>query len=166
MNWQEAYLAQARSDWTTYRILQQHADVGAHDELHYLQMASEKLAKAALLASGVELAEVRTTHRVVVKCLRVLRHCGPLQRAYGLDNDAWRQMLGSLAPAADSIELLCPALAGSGPNTEYPWSTVDGGEAIAPCRHAWRPDPRQNRRTIRLLALLDLLLRDFERLFG
>jgi len=43
--WSEAFLAQAKSDWQIYEHLEKTSFSKCH-ALHYLQMATEKLAKA------------------------------------------------------------------------------------------------------------------------
>ncbi len=49
--WYNGYLEQARSDWKAYNILQV-APISNCHALHYLQMTTEKLGKALLLAYG------------------------------------------------------------------------------------------------------------------
>ena len=44
-DWAIAYASQARSDWELYETLQERGEPRCH-QLHYLQMASEKIAKA------------------------------------------------------------------------------------------------------------------------
>lgn len=60
MTEQEAFLAQASSDYEVFRILLDfdRADVPACHPLHYLQMSTEKLAKAAMLALGQPLEKL------------------------------------------------------------------------------------------------------------
>jgi hypothetical protein len=61
--WHDGYLEQARSDWDVYGTLSIGSVPDCH-ALHYLQMATEKLSKALLLAGGTDTEAVRRTRRV------------------------------------------------------------------------------------------------------
>jgi hypothetical protein len=50
--WQLAFLKQARSDWETYQRIDDPVWPTCH-RLHFLQMATEKLAKALLVAGDM-----------------------------------------------------------------------------------------------------------------
>lgn len=56
-DWAGAFLQQARSDWQAYQLIYRSTLPACHG-LHALQMASEKLGKAALLAGGMTANEV------------------------------------------------------------------------------------------------------------
>jgi hypothetical protein len=81
MDWHEAYLVQARSDYAVLRGLGlQNADY-CH-RLHYLQMASEKLAKAMLTAPGDDQA-APISHVMFVRMLQVLKGRPEIRRQMG-----------------------------------------------------------------------------------
>lgn len=48
MSWRTAYFVQAQSDYRVFREFRRRADIEICHKLHYLQMATEKLAKAFL----------------------------------------------------------------------------------------------------------------------
>ena len=52
--YERAFLAQARSDWNVYRLLSESREPSCH-ALHYLQMATEKLAKAYRMRESAKL---------------------------------------------------------------------------------------------------------------
>ena len=126
--WADAYYEQARSDWALFTELLARADVSPSHSLHYLQMATEKLAKAyrfrdtetavdTLLTSHVGFHQflnvflrspvMRLEYSGRTAQLERLRHdCGKLSRA-----------VEKLAPGVDRV--------GHPGNTEYPWSTGD-----------------------------------------
>ena len=60
-DWMNAFLQQARSDWQAYNLVD-HSTLPSCHAMHYLQMATEKLAKAALLAGGMKPEELRNSH--------------------------------------------------------------------------------------------------------
>ncbi len=125
MTWCEAYLLQARSDWQVYQILQQQPVEECHS-LHYLQMATEKLGKAFLIAGGNAPALVHTSHKAFVRFLQVAAYNPDLQRQLRMTRQQLRAHVRLLLPIADEIERLAPALAYGGPNAEYPWETPAG----------------------------------------
>jgi hypothetical protein len=46
MIWRTAYFMQAQNDYSVFREFKRRADIAMCQKLHYLQMATEKLAKA------------------------------------------------------------------------------------------------------------------------
>lgn len=91
--------------------------------LHYLQMSTEKLSKALLLSSrAMQLEDLRASHKVFVKFLRVAGLNQNVQRALGVRtlSDLHARLRG-LTPLAAEIERRSPQVAGNGPNSEYPW---------------------------------------------
>jgi hypothetical protein len=70
--WHDGYLEQARSDWDAYGTLSTSSLPDCH-VLHYLQMATEKLGKALLLAGGTDIEAVRRTHRAFTRFLFTAR---------------------------------------------------------------------------------------------
>ena len=121
---QELWWQQARSDHEAFEVLRSQGIAQCHD-LHYLQMVTEKLAKAYFWRSN---SPPPKSHSGFVQFLRFLgqiRHTKDRKRIANLfsfhrfiDFQKWaRQIL----PLAYSLERLAPDLARSGPNPEYPW---------------------------------------------
>ncbi|MBC8233028.1 hypothetical protein H8E77_26080 [bacterium] len=118
--WHNGYLEQARSDWDAYEALNSALVPDCHT-LHYLQMTTEKLSKAFLLAGGADLNVVRKTHRAFTRFLQIAMRNHGLQRELGITASQLRAHVHQLLPIAYEIERLAPALADGGPNAEYPW---------------------------------------------
>jgi hypothetical protein len=134
-SWREANFKQAKSDYEVAKILWTRPDVHRCHALHYLQMSTEKLARAFLAEE-----EPRWTHRGFVQFLRSLRR----EKENGWENlgkthlkmptrKAYQNFIDSLLPLAALIEELAPTLAGNSPNPEYPWRV--GDEILAPVEH-------------------------------
>jgi len=170
MTWSEAYLLQVRSDWQIYQTQQQ--PVSDCHSLHYLQMATEKLGKAFLIAGGNASASVhtslvsfarnsalasKTNHKAFVRFLQVAAHNPDLQRLLQMNRRQLRAYIRSLLPIADEIERLAPALARGGPNAEYPWETP--AETIHATATYRFPFSRQLRtpKGIKLLTLITII---------
>ena len=135
MTWADAYLEQARSDWNTRTLIAQNACASCH-ELHYLQMTTEKLGKAALLRVGSSPDNVGTTHKAFVGFLRVAAKNPSLRQSLQLDPRQLRAYVQGILPIANQIERLAPALAQHGPNVEYPWQT-HSGDVKVPASYAF-----------------------------
>jgi hypothetical protein len=162
--WAEAYLDQARSDWDARGIVSEGGCPACH-ELHYLQMATEKLGKAVLLKSGETLENVNTTHKAFVRFLRVAPKNPSLRQTLNLSARQLQAYVNNVLPIADQIERLAPKLACGGPNAEYPWETPHK-RIIAPASHGFhltsaltQPQGRK------LLNLVSVILNGFERFF-
>lgn len=122
--YQECWWRQAQSDLDVLTLLRRHSEPPSH-QLHYLQMMSEKIAKAYFWGHG---KPPRKTHAGFAKFIRLLGHA-----RQPVDRDRIASALG-FARFADfewwsrtsldlvySLERLAPALAQDGPNPEYPW---------------------------------------------
>jgi len=123
--WSEVFLAQAKSDWRVYEHLRQTPLPEGH-ALHYLQMATEKLAKAYLLADLSESQSIRLTHRALTRFLKLCARIQGLQGEMGMTPGQFRAHIQQLLPLAFEIEKLAPDLALGGPNPEYPWEMPKG----------------------------------------
>ena len=122
-SYQQLWWQQARSDHSALVLLRQDGADPCH-QLHYLQMVTEKLAKAYFLRSGDP--PVRK-HDVFVKFLRALGSIPQSKRqqvaeafAFGRFDD-FQNWIRTIVPLANELQNLAPALAGDGPNPEYPW---------------------------------------------
>jgi hypothetical protein len=121
---QELWWKQAHSDWRAYQVLRKTGGVDSCHELHFLQMAAEKISKAYLLRTF----QPKRSHAGFGKFLRLLiqsSNSGNLQRIARIHQfnyiQSFEQWIHSVRPLADDLEKLAPALAKDGPNPEYPW---------------------------------------------
>jgi len=157
--WARAYVEQARSDWDTGKVVTATKGCAACHWLHYLQMTTEKLGKAALLRSGGDLEAIKTSHKAFVRFLRVAARSPSLRQMLGYNVQQLKAYVDEVLPIAEGIERLAPALAQQGPNAEYPWETP-AGAIVAPASHNFSvlEDLRkpQGRKLLRLiLRVLD-----------
>jgi hypothetical protein len=125
---QRLFLKQARSNMAVFELLREALlrDAALHHchALHYLQMATELLGKAAAWRTG---PKEQLTHRALVSFFRTLVGNGKAQRQLGYEGKtaSWQHLLRKSEPLAERIEDLAPALAKDGPNPEYPWPPKD-----------------------------------------
>ena len=119
----DAFLAQAQSDLRVFSILieMNRESVSECHVLHYLQMASEKLAKAILIRNNIE---VNKSHVSPSKLPGRLKNRN-LASSLGYKNfRAYMAFLKRITPLMQDIEKLNPAVASANenmPNVEYPW---------------------------------------------
>lgn len=164
-DWMNAFLEQARSDWQAYRLVD-HSKLPPCHAIHYLQMSTEKLAKAALLAGGMKPNELNKSHLAFTKFLRVAFRNRNLRDEMGMSGAQLRMHFANVLPLADAIEKLAPALSSGGANTEYPWESPNG-IVHTPATHSF--DLTQDLsapKGVNLLKDVALMLRKFEMLFG
>ena len=110
MTEQQAFLIQASSDYRVFRILLNldRATVPACHALHYLQMSTEKLAKAAMKA--LERPTGKLTH-VAFSDMPYLLARTEIAKQLGWQNaKAFRQFLKKSAPIFRKIEELNPSV--------------------------------------------------------
>lgn len=155
---QRAFWDQACSDHATFRLLNGQDQPICH-RLHFLQMCAEKLAKAYFF--GTLTPPDLGSHAVIVKFLRAIASGSDIRPACGFDQRrTFETYVFSLLPAADALERLAPALAGDGPNTEYPWPRTN--PVIAPINYEfdiWRR--LQTNKGRMFLQFLEQLLNTF-----
>lgn len=130
----QAFRRQALSDWRTYQILvRQAADLC--QQLHYLQMACEKLCKAHQLAAGSKPQDVQSGHRSASKVLPAIIKQILSRQALGKISASEEQGINKRAKKfAREVELLAPAVDDGGrrpDNCEYPWK-YDSGDVFSP----------------------------------
>src|SRR5579863_5087681 len=132
MNWRDAFLRQARSENEIRRRLNERNVEYSH-RLHYLQMVTEKLAKAGLARPG-DVNPPKTSHNAFVRYLRTLKGQSTIRLQLGYTNRiAFGNFIDSILPQALKIEHLAPSAAGmSQPNSEYPWRDARTGDILAP----------------------------------
>jgi hypothetical protein len=116
---QRLFLIQAQSNFAVFSLLRKADAIPRSQALHYLQMATELLGKAYAWRNG----KPKQTHRSFVSFLKRLSTDRTAQKQLGYEgqNESWTHLLRKSRPLAESIEDLAPALAGEGPNPEYPW---------------------------------------------
>ncbi len=120
---QATWWRQARSDLDVLRLLRRNAVAPCH-QLHYLQMAGEKIAKAYFWRTGAPPAK---KHAGLVSFLKALGGTGGSRQALVAATFEFREFkqfqtwIRHVSPRAYDLEKLAPALAGDGPNPEYPW---------------------------------------------
>ena len=174
----DAFVAQARSDYRVFRLLLE-ADrqiVPECHPLHYLQMATEKLAKAAMSASDVE--HERYSHIAFSTLPRQLARRDVARKLGYPTFDAYRAFLRRTAPLFRRIDELNPSVgpagvgtgAGNSPNVEYPWLGRDelGSEAwVVPARFSFGIAGKATRRGdfLQVLRFVEALLHRFDTIF-
>jgi len=162
MTWAEAFILQARSDYAIFKSLGSSPDTPECHRLHYLQMATEKLAKyhACLGTTGAP----KKTHSALVSLLRQLPNMPQIRHSMGYSSNpaTFTTYIKSLLPVATVIEELAPV---GGDlhrlNAEYPW--VDGGGNLR-CPHTYTyPELRRMQpQYLKFLKLMDRLFLDAE----
>jgi len=164
-NWQKAFLNQARSDWNAY---QRTSDPRwpSCDRLHYLQMATEKLSKALLVAGDTKPQNLMGSHAAFVTFMRAASKNRKLHEVLGLKKTPLKLHFKKLLPLAHEVELLAPALARNNPNPEYPWEDPSG-KILAPVDYSFSLMDRlqESPQGLQLLKYTELFLQRFEELF-
>ncbi|MFO0808824.1 MAG: hypothetical protein U0746_09395 [Gemmataceae bacterium] len=150
---QRLFWAQARSDFAVYEYL---AEQPYCHRLHYLQMSSEKLAKAYVLHRRAQVA--MKSHKAFIAFWRTIADNDRVRMSLGYGRQQqWQEKLRSASDIAYAIQQLAPALAKDGPNPEYPWPHDD--PKYAPVEYAFPIEQRlessrQGQDFIRLLSRL------------
>lgn len=67
MSWARAFARQASSDFEAWEHLSRNSALPQCHQLHYLQMALEKAAKAHLIAAGSDPRAVQSSHAYIAK---------------------------------------------------------------------------------------------------
>jgi len=147
----EAFFEQAKSDFAMFESLQaQGALVAECHVLHYLQMATEKLAKAVAARTGIQVPARR--HDSFSRLAGALATRPDILSGFGYTraNEITR-FLSMAMPVFQQLENLNPALANekarkagrdweTEPNCEYPWwrQAASGEEDwLAPAAHTF-----------------------------
>jgi hypothetical protein len=164
MSWHEAFLEQAKSDWRTYEAIQR-LSLDACQILHYLQMATEKLGKAMLLAEGIDITKVRTSHKAFTRFLQMIARKPGVQNHLRMSARQLHVYIQSLLPLAVEFEKLAPALAKDGPNAEYPWTDPSGSIHVPASFPFFATSQLKGQAGRKLLNLIRLLLDRFYILF-
>ena len=121
--YQEVWWQQARADHDVLLLLRGQRAAPCH-QIHYLQMVTEKVAKARFWRAGTPPPR---SHAGFVQFLRSLGGVRATERQHVADVFEFRRFkdfqnfMRAVSPLAYSLERLAPALAQDGPNPEYPW---------------------------------------------
>ncbi|HET6384178.1 MAG TPA: hypothetical protein VFJ58_12365 [Armatimonadota bacterium] len=151
LDWRTAYLRQAQSDYDIYLQLLTAGAPRCH-QLHYLQMATEKLGKSYLCpASGDPPARI---HDAFVKFVKVSRARDDLRRIGAFARRAqYEAFINSLLSKAKEVEDLSPE-GPDHPNPEYPWKA--GGIVFSPLEYVFPTlDPKRDPRMLKLLQFVE-----------
>jgi hypothetical protein len=136
--WRVAYAKQALADLRAREQLLQNADIPDCQQLHFLQMACEKVCKAYLCGQGVNPELLQKSHAYISGPLPVIARQQFTQESGSVHTDrTW--VIGAIRALARKIELLAPAVndAGRQPaNCEYPWEGPNG-KIQAPCEYSF-----------------------------
>lgn len=163
MNLRAAFFKQAHSDYLMYRWLNQHQKERCH-QVHYLQMACEKLAKAILAQSANQMP--RVSHFTFTAGLKQLKQRVDIihQLQYSTKKEAFYRQIDSLLPLAEQIEKIVPESQARQPNPEYPWLSND--TVFSPLDYPFDEILSQRIQLTRLQRLLDNLFTECEHLFA
>lgn len=126
MTWEKAFLKQAMSDFSVYEEFKRGGKARCH-QLHYLQMAAEKLAKSFTCPPNN--TPPKPSHVALVKFLRACKKRPDVRRFLGFKDkrSAFDSFIDGLLPFAWKIEGLAPeGSAFKKPNPEYPWLNENG----------------------------------------
>ncbi len=167
MDWQAAFLKQARADFEIVELLQrQRSPVAACHLLHYLQMCLEKLAKGMEARPKLH-SPPKKVHKGGARFLQLMAKKSRVSDPFhvklerlGLSKSSGQSqaMINSLVPTAQALEQLAPALAGDGPNLEYPWLPPHAAEVSIPAKHNFITGALSQPNVIQLINLLRVLL--------
>lgn len=122
-SYQKVWWDQAKSDHDAFLLFRRQGVAQCHS-LHYLQMATEKIAKAYFWRSG---SPPPKDHAGFVQYLRFLGQTRQSDRerignlfSFTRFGD-FQKWIRAVLPMAYDLEHLAPTLAKDGPNPEYPW---------------------------------------------
>ena len=123
-SYQELWWQQAKSDYEAFELHRGSGSAQCHC-LHYLQMATEKIAKAYFWRSGSPPQRSHAGFAKFLKFLGQIKGEKDRERIAKLfpftrfsDFQKWKK---DVMPTVHELEHLAPALANDGPNPEYPW---------------------------------------------
>ncbi len=135
--------------------LLEHSDLPDCQQLHFLQMACEKLCKAYLCGHGSDPETLRSSHAYIGSTLPIIA-----RQQFAQD---WRKVrvdrtwvIQALRALARKIEMLAPAVNDGGrqpANCEYPWAGPDGVLRV-PAEHNFELDLLHEKAGRHLLKVL------------
>lgn len=163
-----AFATQGRSDWDVYKYLsaltkpsfpQCHA-------LHYLQMATEKIAKAYRIRdTAADVDDLVKHHTGFVEFVNQFFRCQTIREEFRGQDAALQSLQRNATTLAREIEKLAPATdrLASPENAEYPWERDEA--IIVPCNFGF-PNLTMLRQASgrAVMNLVERALKDFEHL--
>lgn len=161
--WALAYHRQAVSDWRMYQRLALDPGVEACHALHYLQMATEKLAKAYHFRDrGTSTERLLTEHVGFQRFVAAWLYRRGLRARAGHRPRMGQATVDQLLLLARQVERLAPAVdrLRTPSNSEYPWD--DGSAVVTPADYGF-PELSLLREPLGgvLLNLIREAIRDF-----
>jgi hypothetical protein len=165
-DWADAYAEQSSSDFNVYRLLFTSPDIPICHRLHYLQMASEKIAKAYQFRDLTSSqSKLTTSHVAFSRFIEGFLSSPQIRNEYQGRDAQLKRFKQSARNLAREIERLAPAVDSehSPCNSEYPWES--GGAIVIPCKYAYPNlallrDPTG----ANFLRLLQLAIDNYERI--
>jgi hypothetical protein len=132
--YQELWWKQCQADYAVYELLRREGSAPCH-QLHYLQMVTEKIAKAHLWQSGSSPPKSHVGFHHFIRYLSFKkRDSERIARIFYFARfEDFRSWIRTTLPIAYSLERIAPDLAMNGPNPEYPWPHEQ--PAAAPIQH-------------------------------
>lgn len=121
--YQELWWRQAKSEYGAFSLLRGRGVAPCHS-LHFLQMVTEKIAKAYFWRTG---SPPPRSHAGFVQFLRFLGHTrrrdqDRIAKIFSFNRfEDFQNWIRKVLPMAYELERLTPNLANDGPNSEYPW---------------------------------------------
>jgi hypothetical protein len=158
MNWKDAFLKQSYSDYDIFQYLQKSQNkIAFCHQLHYLQMATEKFAKAQLCIDDDPPGKM--THFVLVKYLQTIKGRSDIKRRLGFQykNTQFQNLINQVLPIAKKIEELAPS-GTNNPNPEYPWEDVTNHKVISPLEYDFHEFGPQNKNMPKFISLFSSLI--------
>jgi hypothetical protein len=137
-DWAKAYFEQACSDWSIFVEFHGREDIPRAQALHYLQMATEKLAKAYRLCDSLtNLETILTSHVGFPEFFNTFLRAPSMRREFKGRDEQLRQIQRDCQSLARAVEQLAPAVdrLGHPANAEYPWE--EGGKIVAPVSYSF-----------------------------
>ncbi len=134
--WSRAYAVQAKADLATRNALRGVAGLPTCQQLHFLQMACEKVSKAHRCRGGTDPREVQSSHAYAAKVIPLIakqlfsRRPSPVDMSQAKAMEAIRRL-------SREVELLAPSVDDGGrrpENCEYPWEDAKG-DLYIPAEH-------------------------------
>lgn len=131
-DWSRAYARQARADLCARDALCADRTLPACAQLHFLQMACEKLCKAHLCRSGSDPRDLQASHAYIAKTLPLIAR-ELFIAEYGRNLTGRAAVMAHIRHFAREIEILAPAVDANGTrldNAEYPWEDALGALVV------------------------------------
>jgi hypothetical protein len=128
-----AFARQALSDFEARDQLLRNSQLPECHQLHFLQMAMEKTAKAHLVEGGSDPLVIQSSHAYIAKVIPIIVR----QALTNIPGPKSQWVIRAVRALARRIELLHPQVddAGTAPsNCEYPWRDATG-HVLAPAQY-------------------------------